>query len=125
MHALWVLAAALLVLGGVRLIPHLPIPLPACGLRTLTGIPCPLCGGTRCLMAWSHLEITQAFRFNPLVATGCLAVGFWLFLSLLDAWSGRNWAGSVTARLQHKPWPGILAAAAVVNWIYLVFCLPK
>jgi hypothetical protein len=124
-HPLWVLEAGLLALSGARLIQHLPLLVPACGLRTLTGIPCPLCGSTRCLIAWSHLEIAQAFRYNPLVAAGCVAVGGWVFFSMLDICSGRNWACAMTGHLQRLPWPVILAAAAIVNWIYLVLCLPR
>ena len=124
-HPFWVLAAGLAALSGARLIQHWPILVPACGLRTLTGIPCPLCGSTRCLIAWSHLEIAQAFRFNPLVAAGCVAVGVWGLLSTLDICSGRNWAYAMTQHLQRLPWPIILAAAAAVNWIYLVLCLPR
>ena len=124
-HPLWVLATGLVALSGARLIQHLPVLVPACGLRTLTGIPCPLCGSTRCLIAWSHLEIAEAFRFNPMVAAGCVAVGVWVLLSALDIFCGRNWACVTTQHLHRRPWPLILAAAALVNWVYLILWLPR
>jgi hypothetical protein len=119
------LGTGLLLLAGARLLPLLPVPLPVCGLRALTGLPCPLCGSTRCILAWSHFDAVQAFRCNPLVAAACVAFGAWSVVSLLDASSGRKWAGSVMARLQRKPWPAVLLATALVNWLYLCLSLPK
>ncbi len=124
-HPAWILGAGLLVLLGARFSQHLPIPLPACGLRTLTGIPCPLCGSTRTLAAWSHLDAGQAFRLNPLVAGACVALATWLVLAWLDRWTSRNWARTAMGRLQRKPWPMILALMAAANWVYLMFCLPE
>ncbi len=57
-------AAAMLAIAAVR--PALPVPVgPPCPLRTLTGIPCPLCGMTRGVTALVHGHLSAAFSFNP------------------------------------------------------------
>ena len=40
-------------------------PVPPCPLRTLTGIPCPLCGSTRGVIAAVHGHIGDALALNP------------------------------------------------------------
>jgi hypothetical protein len=56
-------------------------PLPPCPLRTLTGVPCPLCGSTRGVMAAVHGDIGNAIALNPasiaLLAFAALAVVGW------------------------------------------------
>ena len=58
--------------GAVALVPaafvvgHLPISVvPSCPLRTLTGIPCPLCGSTRGVIAAVHGHLGHALALNP------------------------------------------------------------
>jgi hypothetical protein len=113
------------VLGAARLIPHLPVPLPVCGLRALTGMPCPLCGSTRSLMAWSHLQVAEAFRFNPLAAMAVVATVGWLLLSAFERCSGHRWTTNIAMHFQKRPWLALLLAAIGANWLYLVLCLPK
>lgn len=57
-------AAALLGTAAVwsRLPVHPPF---ACPLRSLTGIPCPLCGMTRACVAAAHGNFVSSLRFNP------------------------------------------------------------
>lgn len=118
------LGVCALALALVRVFEHWRLPLPRCGLRTLTGLPCPTCGGTRCLLALSESDIGKAFQFNPLVALASLALCVWTGLWLLDLCCHRNWAGRVASTAQRSPWPWPLALAALLNWIYLLFCLP-
>ncbi|MFM8304409.1 MAG: DUF2752 domain-containing protein [Actinomycetota bacterium] len=40
-------------------------PVPPCPLRTLTGIPCPLCGSTRGVIAAVHGDLGRALTLNP------------------------------------------------------------
>jgi hypothetical protein len=57
-------AAALLGLAVAW--PRLPVHPPlACPLRTLTGVPCPLCGMTRSVVAAMHGHLFESLRFNP------------------------------------------------------------
>jgi hypothetical protein len=43
-----------------------------CPFRTLTGIPCPTCGGTRASLALLDGRLIDALRLNPLVTAGWL-----------------------------------------------------
>jgi Protein of unknown function (DUF2752) len=59
-----VLGAAMLGVAAVR--PLVPFEfVPPCPLRTLTGIPCPLCGMTRGVTAGVHADLGRAVFMNP------------------------------------------------------------
>ncbi|MGP4022854.1 DUF2752 domain-containing protein [Actinomadura sp. 3N407] len=45
-----------------------------CPLRALTGIPCPLCGGTTVFIEFGSGRPAQAVLANPMVLTGAIAV---------------------------------------------------
>jgi uncharacterized protein DUF2752 len=64
--------AALAMLAAAATLPLLPghAGLP-CPLRTLTGVPCPLCGMTTSVEATVHGDLLAALRANP---AGPLAV---------------------------------------------------
>lgn len=63
---------AALMLGAALVLPALPgHPGLACPLRTLTGVPCPLCGMTTSVEATAHLDLRAALGANP---AGVLAV---------------------------------------------------
>jgi hypothetical protein len=44
-----------------------------CPLRTVTGIPCPLCGGTTAAISVARLDLVGALRANPVAVLGALA----------------------------------------------------
>lgn len=119
----------LLFLAGAGLAVNLAIrwqlPLPFCGLRELTGIPCPACGSTRSLLAWTHLDPFAAFQFNPLFFVACVGVGLWAVLAVWD----RVAQGNVVSRLhqfsQRLPRLRLFLGAVVVNWLYLYLTLPR
>lgn len=73
-----------------RFYEALPVKAPACGLRTLTGIPCLACGGTRCMMALSHGQLLTAIKFNPLVILSILAAVVWFLVELIRFFEKRN-----------------------------------
>ncbi len=55
---------ALVCAAGVW--PALPVHPPlACPLRSITGIPCPLCGMTRACVAALHGHVGASLAFNP------------------------------------------------------------
>jgi hypothetical protein len=64
--------AAAAVLGSVPGHPGLP-----CPLRTLTGVPCPLCGMTTSVEATVHGHVGRALAANPV---GIVAVAVAAFL---------------------------------------------
>jgi hypothetical protein len=54
------------LLGVAVAWPRLPLHPPlACPLRALTGVPCPLCGMTRSVVAAMHGHLLESLRFNP------------------------------------------------------------
>ena len=59
-------AAAGVMLGAALLLPALPgHPGAPCLLRTLTGIPCPLCGMTTSVEDTVHAHLGRALAANP------------------------------------------------------------
>ena len=73
--------AVALVAGGVLYAAspvHPPIP---CPLRSLTGIPCPLCGMTRAVTAAFRFDFIGSLRFNP-AGLLIIAVAAWALITL-------------------------------------------
>jgi hypothetical protein len=61
-----------LMLAGALILPVLPVHPPLiCPLRTITGVPCPLCGMTTSVEATMHLDFANAWAAAP---AGILAV---------------------------------------------------
>ncbi len=88
-----------------------------CALKRFTGIPCPACGGTRCLAACGRLDFASAFSWNPLVAIAAAALLGWSALALFDSRFAEKIGTLLTGRR--------LAIAAAVNWLYLCWALPR
>jgi hypothetical protein len=90
---------------GIALVwPSLPVHPPlACPLRTLTGIPCPLCGATRAVVALAHGDVFQSLRFNPVGIVVVLVA-----IALI--------AGLRVERLRVAPWIVISLAALLWTW---------
>jgi len=87
----------------------LPLPLPGCPLRALTGIPCPTCFLTRSALATLHGDLGEALELHlfgpPLVVGG-------LWLALVQGLLGRP--------LPAWPWGRIslgLVLAAFAYWL--------
>jgi len=110
---------------AARLATAWSLPLPFCLLRKLTGVPCPACGSTRSLLAWTHFDPVNAFRFNPLFALACVLGVAWLLLRMGDLWLGRGWADSLRAVSGKVPVRKVLGVLAALNWVYLCCTLPK
>ncbi len=100
-------AAALL--GLALAWPRLPVHPPlACPLRTLTGVPCPLCGMTRSVVAAMHGHLLESLRFNP---AGILVV---LFAGALLA--GRRVDRVRIERVRMAPW--LMGAFVALLWAW-------
>ncbi|MEM7247022.1 MAG: DUF2752 domain-containing protein [Acidobacteriota bacterium] len=117
-----------LILGGAGLLTALltaawlriGLPWPRCGLRTLTGVPCPTCGGTRMFGALLRGEWLVALASNPLllVAIVVLAIG-------CVAWAARFLTGRPGLRLVVEPREGrrfalVMLGLVLANWAWLV-----
>jgi len=96
------LGATMIVLGAT--LPHLPHnPGLACPLRTLTGVPCPLCGMTTSVKGVCTGHLRDAVAANPF---GVVAVAAALLLIVRPR-----------LRLVSLPVPPLLALAAV-SWLW-------
>lgn len=64
--------------------------LPLCGFHHLTGLPCPLCGGTRACAALVEGNFLAAWQFNPgVLVILSLAAAYSVQLGF-EAWTGRR-----------------------------------
>lgn len=88
---------------------------PLCVFRRVTGMPCPGCGGTRCVMSLLGGDPAAAVAFNPLLTAALVAGPLWL------GWRMLRGPGS--------PWPprtrmvaGVAALAVLAaNWVYVLW----
>jgi hypothetical protein len=72
------------LIGAAAIWPVLPLHPPlACPLRTVTGIPCPLCGMTRACVAAAHGHLGTSLVFNP---AGILVMLFALTALIRPEW---------------------------------------
>ena len=65
------------------LVPWSSLPHLECPVKSILGIPCPTCGGTRAFVALKSLDIPGALSLNPLVTLGMLLSGIWALLLLI------------------------------------------
>ena len=88
--------------------------LPPCGLKMVTGLPCPLCGGVRATAALGRGALEEALWWNP----AAVAIHAGLLVS-----------GALIAFAKTPPWlragrsPNVFRIAMVllaVNWVYLI-----
>ena len=84
-----------------------------CPSIVLLGVPCPGCGTTRALAALAQLHFVDALRLNPLLIT---AFGIVLLAPVLKF----SWE-----RFERSHGWTLLGAAVLLNWIYLLFFLPR
>jgi hypothetical protein len=102
----WRTAGLLLVPAAVALSVSPIDPVPPCPLRTLTGIPCPLCGSTRGVIAAVHGDLGHALALNPAsIAVLLLAV------LLVVGWRAE--------RVRVPVWA--IATAFALLWAYQLF----
>lgn len=92
-----------------------------CPFKTVTGIPCPGCGGMRSLDALIQGAFVQALRINPLsvlliagIAGSCL----WLSWDLLR---NTNTFDNVIKRLNNRSILWFIIALLIANWCRNIF----
>lgn len=100
-------ASGLLLVPAAVALSISPIdPVPPCPLRALTGIPCPLCGSTRGVIAAVHGNVGDALALNP-ASIGVLVIA----LLLLAGWR--------VERVRIPIW--VIATVFAVLWGYQLF----
>lgn len=96
-HERW-LRAGLLALLGLALVflaIHSALPSLPCGFRSVTGLPCAMCGGTRSASALIAGDFTQALYLNALalpVLAGMLLGGLIALAELLRGRALADWS---------------------------------
>ena len=117
--ALW--AAALWAAPAVRTNPGLRWLDRPCALRLHSGVPCPLCGGTRAVALAARGEWGRAAALNPAgpaLLAGSAVAGLWMTLCLA---SGRDLGLRRTRRvLGSKAALYAFLCAVAALWIYKI-----
>ena len=85
-----------------------------CPLRTLTGVPCPTCGGTRALVAAVRGEWFEAVGWNPLV--GASAIGLLFYVPFAAASVVGDWPRLRPPIPVGRPLRIVLLAVVLANW---------
>jgi hypothetical protein len=89
---------------------------PVCAFRSLTGVPCPTCGGTRALLALARLDVGAALAWNPLVTLAALVFALGGLVALARAIRGEGVPDGAPPR-----WAGAAAALALAaNWAFVI-----
>lgn len=102
--------AAVALVPAAAVLSVLPFnPVPPCPLRTITGVPCPLCGSTRGVIAAVHGHVGQALTLNPASLLAIL-----LAVVLLVTWRLRP-----AARVRIPAWTVFAVLGAL--WCYQLF----
>ncbi|CAN5513621.1 hypothetical protein BH09VER1_BH09VER1_45160 [soil metagenome] len=107
--------------------PGLPL-LPVCPFKSMTGLPCPLCGGTRAAHAMLQGDLARTLYLNPLAIPAVLLLVFAALVLAYESSTGTplaNW--TIVSRRLNALFP--FALAALLIWwlphIYLALRTPK
>ena len=120
---LWlsVAVASAVMIALVQVLTHEELHVPLCPLKTITGIPCPACGGTRAMRALiGHGDLLTAFRFNPLATIGAFAaLAFLVYAAIVILF--RRPRMRVLLAAPDQRWLRIAAWTAILaNWAFLI-----
>jgi len=116
----WRAGVSLLTPAAIALAPKVAaLGVPLCAFRHLTGVPCPLCGGTRICAALAHGDVSVALQLNPglLPVLGLAALHSLLLLA--EATTGRKLADD---RSLLRAWQ-LAGGFLLSTWVLRVFGL--
>jgi Protein of unknown function (DUF2752) len=106
----WRVAAVALV-PAAFVVNRMPIDVvPRCPLRSITGVPCPMCGSTRGVIAAMHGHLGHALELNP-ASLLVIALAALLVLGWTLGWR--------VERVRIPVW--CVVAVFAVLWIYQLF----
>ncbi len=114
---LWGVAAAAAVALRPFWLALVPL-LPACPMRTATGVPCPTCGTTRAVVALLHGQPSTAVLINPLAALAGL--GFVLGGVLAAIWALIKAPLPVLPQRLSPALRIAIVAVLLVNWVWVM-----
>ena len=96
---------------------RIPIPI-GCPFKTITGIPCPGCGGIRATQFLLKGEILNALYTNPLSCLFCLLCATLPFWSFYDCYNGKRTLKTfLTKKWSNGIWL-IVGIIILSNWIW-------
>ncbi len=113
-QGLALLALSLISLGAAALLRDLAPDVTLCGVKALSGVPCPFCGGVRATAALGQGSPLEAFAWNPAVTllhAAMLSSGAALVLGRTPPW--------LTPERQRFVFRAVLVVL-LANWLYLV-----
>ena len=113
-QGLALLALSLISLGAAALLRDVAPDVTLCGVKALSGLPCPFCGGVRATAALGRGALLEAFAWNPAVTllhAGMLTSGAVLVLGRTPPW--------LTPERQRLVFRAVLVIL-LANWLYLV-----
>lgn len=113
-QGLALLALSLISLGAAALLRDLAPDVTLCGVKALSGLPCPFCGGVRATAALGQGALLEAFAWNPAVTllhAGMLTSGAALVLGRTPPW--------LTPGRQRFVFRAVVVIL-LANWLYLV-----
>jgi hypothetical protein len=116
-------AAVVGLLIAARYYERLPVQAPPCGFKTVLGIPCVGCGGTRAMMALVSGRPFDAVRFNPAVVAGVFVSALWAVAGVLNYRRGKSPLTVPEQNRRIKRVALIALAVLTLNWIYLILFL--
>ena len=125
-------AVVVVLLGGFALLsgprPPARISLLPCGLHALTGLPCPLCGGTRAARAILAGNWDCAVYLNALAFPALILVALLMAALSVEAIFGRDVLSWSAAAGWVARWGPLLIALTIVWWLphlFLALRTPK
>lgn len=122
---LWLFGGWLGAVGTAALLDYWGVLIPLCGLRLLTGLPCPLCGGTRSLAAVAHLDWWAALTLNPLVCLAGVGLAFWSLARGLDRARHPDPTGVIPRTRLGRKAAWVILVLTALNWAYLLVRPPQ
>ena len=114
-------ALVALAISVALLSNYFQISFPKCTFKTLTGLPCAFCGGTRALRAIGHLHFGEAFWLNPLVTIGAFAAA----ACAVASFAAPARFDRFVVRAMQWPLLAISLAAIALNWLFVLKFLPN
>jgi len=92
-----------------------------CPFKTITGLPCPFCYGTRAFVAMGSLRFSEGFALNPLAALAWLGALLWvpyaLFACVFDT---RRLRVTDVSDRERRVFALVLGFFVAANWVYLI-----
>ena len=93
---------------------------PSCAFHSLTGAPCPTCGGTRSVVLLSHGNIASALYMNPFVAVAALFAILYFFYSLITFVVDLPRINASLSGIEKDRVRLAAILLMLLNWLYLI-----